>query len=334
MRPTRREALSAGMAALAGCARGVGRSPGAKSAVAVIKAEQYSGRLVEQVLEGARICALNVKGKRVLLKPNLVEFDPHTTINTNPVFVAAVYEAMRKLGAAEVLIGEGPGHRRDTLYLAEQAGYFRDVEEFEDHFVDLNRDDVYPVPGFLGDQDLYVPKTALSADILISLPKMKTHHWAGVTLSMKNLFGVVPGAVYGWPKNPLHYAGINRSIYELGRIFRRVFAIVDGVVGMEGNGPIQGTPKPCGVLVMGRDLAAVDATCCRLMGLDPTRVEYLQLARSFGNVDEERIEHRGERPAGLVQPFQVLERFEYLRAGTAGELELRAYGPGSNWCPS
>ena len=112
---------------------------------------------------------------------------------------------------------------------------------------------------------------------------------------MKNFFGLVPGSVYGWPKNELHYIGIPESIVELTRIFQRSFAIVDGIVGMEGNGPIQGTPKPAGVLVMGSDLPAVDATCCRIMGIDPAQIEYLKMAADrLGVVDEGRIEQRGD----------------------------------------
>ena len=107
---------------------------------------------------------------------------------------------------------------------------------------------------------------------------MKTHHWTGATLSMKNLFGVVPGGVYGWPKNVLHWAGIHECIADLHALFPRQFAIVDGIVGMEGNGPIQGTPKPAGVLVAGGDPVAVDATCCRIMQIDPLQIGYLRLA--------------------------------------------------------
>ena len=120
-------------------------------------------------------------------------------------------------------------------------------------------------------KSLYLPHTVLDCDLLVSLPKMKTHHWAGATLAMKNLFGLVPGGVYGWPKNVLHWAGIPESIVDLHHLFPRQFAIVDGIVGMEGNGPIQGTPKHAGVLVAGSDVAAVDATCCRIMGIDADR---------------------------------------------------------------
>ena len=183
-------------------------------------------------------------------------------------------------------------------------------------FADLNRDDVSPVQGFADRGEIYLPNTALGADLIVSLAKMKTHHWAGATLSMKNYFGVVPGSIYGWPKNELHQIGIDESIVELNRIFRRSFAIVDGIVGMEGNGPIQGTPKPVGVLVMGCDLPAVDATCCRIMGIDPARIDYLRMAseRALGVIEEAHIEQRGETIKSVQTPFELIEKFKEVPA--------------------
>ncbi|PYT11174.1 MAG: hypothetical protein DMG59_27135, partial [Acidobacteria bacterium] len=133
-------------------------------------------------------------------------------------------------------------------------------------------------------RSLYLPHTALGADLLVSLPKMKTHHWVGATLSMKNFFGLVPGGVYGWPKNVLHWAGINECIADLYRAFPRHFALVDGIDGMEGNGPIQGRTRHAGLIVAGSDLAAVDATCCRIMRIDPDKIEYLRLAGAGGPI--------------------------------------------------
>ncbi len=265
------------------------------------------------MLEGARACGLDVAGKRVLLKPNLVEFNAATAINTDPRVIAAAYEAMKILGAAEVLIGEGPGHRRDTLGMAEEAGYFHSAPGFERIFKDLNRDDVSPVANFAGEETFYFPNTALGADIIISLPKMKTHHWAGATLAMKNFFGLTPGSLYGWPKNKLHYLGIPRSIVALQRVFRKKFAIVDGIVGMEGNGPIQGSPKFAGVLVMGHDFVAVDATCCRIMGIDPEKVDYLRMAADMGHIRAQRIEQRGETVHSVESWFELTAKFKHLR---------------------
>ncbi len=142
---------------------------------------------------------------------------------------------------------------------------------------------------------------------------MKTHHWAGATLSMKNFFGLVPGSVYGWPKNQLHQIGIDRSIAELQRVFPRSFAIVDGIVGMEGNGPIQGSPKQSGVLVMGGDLVAVDATCCRIMGIDPARLEYLRLTAARGHLLAEHIDQRAESAAAVRTNFALPVSLKTIR---------------------
>jgi uncharacterized protein (DUF362 family) len=315
----RRKAIPlAGVALVSGYLGARGRSqktdvPRTKSAVAVLKAASYDEDLVQHVRRGVTECGLRVKGKRVLLKPNLVEFENSTCINTDPRLVAAAVEVFDELGATEVLIGEGPGHRRDTMGLVEEAGHMKQVRNFESRFVDLNRDDVSRVSGLFGEERAYLPNAVLAADIIVSMPKLKTHHWAGATVSMKNFFGVVPGSVYGWPKNRLHYFGIQESIVNLHRFFRqKSFAIVDGIIGMEGNGPIQGTPRHAGVIVFGEDLVAVDATCCRVMGIDPGKVGYLVNA-SAGNLETAWIEQRGESVASVKQDFTLIPEFRHLR---------------------
>lgn len=311
--------IASGLAAAAGaCSRRPERQWRRKEPVFVLRAPGYDAELTGPIRLAVQEAGIAVRGKRVLLKPNLVEFSRATAINTHPVFVAAVREALLSLGAAEVRIGEGPGHRRDTWTLAEEAGYFDAIPGFENLFVDLNRDEVAEA-GSLGEWGtLWTPKSLLEADLIVSLPKLKTHHWAGVTLSMKNLFGTVPGSLYGWPKNVLHLYGIDRSIVRLAETYAsRTVAIVDGITGMEGNGPIQGRPRQAGVVVAGKNLAAVDATCCRLMGIDPARVPSLAMARHLGPLEEGWIEQRGERPEALRQDFALMPMWEGLRAPRA-----------------
>lgn len=313
---TRRQALAtaAAGAALLRCGRAPRRFP--VSHVSIVKAADYNMDVYDTVYRMVAGHNLNVRGKRIVLKPNLVEYDANTSINTHPVIVHAAFEAFRKLGAAEVRIAEGPGHRRGTLDLADAAGYFSTVAKFEDSFTDLNTDAVAkrrignPVSKL---DSLYLPHTVLDCDLLVSVAKMKTHHWAGATLSMKNLFGLVPGAVYGWPKNVLHWAGIPESIVDLHHLFPKQFAIVDGIVGMEGNGPIQGTPKYAGVLVAGRDPAAVDATCCRVMGIDPKQIAYLQLARGVENLGEGAFRQTGESIASVRTNFELVKEWAGIR---------------------
>ncbi len=124
----------------------------------------------------------------------------------------------------------------------------------------------------------------------------------------------MPGGVYGWPKNALHWAGINESIADLHSLFPRQSAIVDGIVAMEGNGPIRGVPKPTGALVADRDPAAVDATCCRIMGIDPFRVDYLRLASSEqAHMSEVYIRQVGESIDTIAKPFALPPGFDGLR---------------------
>jgi hypothetical protein len=186
---------AAGTALLESCSR---TSPEVMepARVSIVRAPGYDADLLSVIRELIVDHDLEVRNKRVVLKPNLVEFDPGTPINTNPIFVEAVLEAFRSLGAAEVRIAEGPGHRRGTLDMADQAGYFQSIPGFESIFTDLNLDAVTEVPLKVRHSkiaSLYLPNTVLGCDLLVSLPKLKTHHWVGATLSMKNLFGLVPG---------------------------------------------------------------------------------------------------------------------------------------------
>jgi len=288
------------------------------SRVAIRCAARYQDDLAALLCETLKEFDLPIEGKTVLLKPNFVEPDANGVINTHPAVVAAARESFLRLGAHRVLIGEGPGHERDTEGIAETIGLRHHVGPLSDVFVDLNVDDVERIPTRSRAstlKELYLPLTLLNADFVVSMPKLKTHHWAGVTLSLKNMFGVVPGCSYGWPKNLLHWAGLTRSILDINSTARPDFAIVDGIVGMEGNGPIQGKPKPCGVIVMGDDPVAVDATCARIMGLVPERVDYLANAGLLlGHLKEEKIRQLGESITSVRTPFETLDEFRRLRA--------------------
>jgi uncharacterized protein (DUF362 family) len=286
------------------------------SHVAIRRATNYEQDFAALIYETLREFDLPVRDKTVLLKPNLVGLDPLGVMNTHPAIVAATRESFLRLGAAQVLIGDGPALDRDTEAIVESVRLREFTGPLARTFIDLNIDDVQRVPFETHAsrlKELYLPRTAMGVDFLVSMPKLKTHHWAGVTLSLKNMFGIVPGSCYGWPKNVLHWAGIDRAILDINAAARPDFAIVDGIIGMEGNGPIQGTPKACGLLIMGDDPVAVDATCCRVMGLLPEKVKYLaQAGTLLGHINPEKIEQRGENIASVRMPFAVVEGFRYL----------------------
>ncbi|MHC1788069.1 DUF362 domain-containing protein [Solidesulfovibrio sp.] len=286
-----------------------------RAEVFVAKAADYGVDIAGILRRGLAELGLTpqeMAGRRVLLKPNLVE--PHAAaghINTHPLVVRAAAEAFLALGARSVVVAEGAGHRRDAYLVLEESGLADVLAQDRLPFFDLNSGPVQRVGnrgGWSRLGDLWLPQALSQADMVVSVAKMKTHHWAGATLSMKNLFGVMPGVVYGWPKNVLHFAGIEPSILDINATVRPDFAIVDGIVGMEGDGPIMGEPAAAGVLVMGRSAVAVDATCCRVMGIDPGRLGYLRQADGkLGTIEASRIEQRGEAPAGVRRDFALLD---------------------------
>lgn len=284
--------------------------------VSIVRANSYTSNLQDLFRRILVEHQLPILGKRVLLKPNLVEFSPINPVNTHPLFVAAAVAAFRSLGAKQVHIAEGPGHRRMTLDLASAAGYFNAVPGFERNFTDLNLDEVSRIRlrnPFSSLSELYLPHTALDCDLLVSLPKMKTHHWTGATLAMKNLFGLVPGGVYGWPKNALHWAGIDECVADLHYLFPRQFCLVDAIEAMEGNGPILGNSITPGLIVAGAYPPSVDATCCRIMRIDPQKVKYLRLISRRSGWKMDSVQQLAESPESVETRFSLIPELEYLR---------------------
>jgi len=132
---------------------------------------------------------------------------------------------------------------------------------------------------------------------------------------MKNMFGVVPGTKYGWPKNILHWSGIQESILDVCATVPIHFVIADGIMAMEGNGPLAGTSRPLRSIVLADDPVAADATCARLMSLHPESIPHIHEAAKFlGNASTELI----DQLAGPVRvpdvPFKIVPEFEHLRA--------------------
>jgi uncharacterized protein (DUF362 family) len=293
-----------------------------RSAVGLFPAATYAVDFADVIGRGLRELAVDVRGKSVLLKPNIVEYAAGTAINTDSTVVAGAAAAFLRAGAREVVVGEGPGHRRDVEYLLAATGLGDHLRELRVRFVDLNHDNAKVTKlrsRFMELDELVLPVEVLRSDFVVSMPKLKTHHWAGITASMKNLFGVVPGAVYGWPKNILHVHGIKNSILDLTTTVRAQLSIVDAVVGMEGDGPIMGKARQTGFVAMGTDLVAVDATCARVIGFDPNQIGYIrQAADFFGNIDTGRIDQRGEPIARYQTRFEVLDQFRAMQAISSG----------------
>ena len=185
------------------------------------------------------------------------------------------------------------------------------LDEERIEFVDLNHDDVYSRPQPPAAHR--APRAPAARDAPPGRPDRLAAQDEDAPLGRSDLFDEEPlrrdaGICYGWPKNVLHHAGIPASILDINGAVGPHLAIVDGIIGMEGDGPIMGTPRAAGVLVMGTNLPAVDATCARLMGIDPWRVAYLAAASGrLGPIAERHIRQRGEPIASLAQRFALLD---------------------------
>jgi uncharacterized protein (DUF362 family) len=249
-----------------------------------------------------------VAGKRVLVKPNLIDVIEGHPVTSGANVVGAVISLLKELGASEIAVGDGPGFRREAWPVVQASGLAAVLAPLKQPFVDLNYDAPAPMPAhdgwFLKARELWLPRHVREADLIVSVPKLKTHHWAGVSLSLKNLFGIVPGCRYGWPKNFLHTNGLALSVLGVYQAARPVVAVVDGIVGMEGDGPLFGDPVPHGLLAVGADPVAVDATCCRLMGISPMEVDHLLLAHWAGIGQVSKIEVRGAAPESLRRQYR------------------------------
>ncbi len=310
---TRRRLLMTGLGGAAAAVSWLkwGQKGGPQEDVFIARNQRYDGDLRTVIAEGLQATGAKpaaFRGKRVLLKPNIVEpVRGIPQITTHPAVVVAAAEVFRSWGA-EVSVGEAPGHLRDTRFVLSESGFADAMRELRITFSDLNYEDTRFSPltnGFSKLDGFHLPQSVHEADVVVSMPKMKTHHWVGVTGAMKNLYGVLPGIAYGWPKNVLHFHGIPQTVCDINQTLKPI-TIVDGILGMDGDGPIMGNPVEAGLIVIGTNAPAVDATLCRLMDLLPERIPYLALAAGrLGPLRESSIRQQGESIAANRRPFEI-----------------------------
>ena len=312
-----RRALLAGASAVAVGAVAfplIKRLTGQRASVFVARHQRYSGPLARTIRDGLLATGFDpswVRDKRVILKPNMVEPDRRSPqMTTHPAMVAAAAEVFLAWGA-DVAVGEAPAHVRDTDMALVESGIDSVIRSENLPFIDFNYAETTTVANRGGTsnlQELFFPTAVTAADLIVSMPKLKTHHWVGMTASLKNMYGTLPGQIYGWPKNVLHFAGIPQTVVDINASLPKTIAIVDGILCMEGDGPIMGTPKPMGLVAVSTNCTALDATLARILGFDPARVSYLELADGrLGPIADYRIEQKGEPWQGLVNPFAIVD---------------------------
>ena len=302
--------------------------------VALVKCDTYDDGEVESALRAAleQVDGLSFvrPGMRIAVKLNLVTaMKPETAATVHPAVVCALTRVLRERGA-EVVFGDGPGGVYSAAYLrvvydvcgirrAEREG-----AELNDDFSVLNAE--FP-DALLAKQFPYTAYLS-KADAIIDLCKLKTHGMMGMTCAVKNFFGSVPGTSkpefhYRFPRAE-DFANVLVDLYEYSG---PRLCICDAVVGMEGNGPTQGTPRKIGCLIAGRNGHMLDAVAADLIGLKAGEVPTVKAAMDRGLLpsDLSSLKIYGDPARFRVPDFQTIPAqssvfFHVLGEGIPGKI--------------
>lgn len=290
-----------------------GRDSADASTVVAIRCASYDGVEVQDavnrglsLLGGAEAFAQS--GERILLKPNLlIGRSPERGVNTHPSVFRAVATAFQAAGA-ELSYGDSPGFGKPQA-AAQRAGLLEVAQELGVELADFTRGETISFPEGRQNKQFTIARGALSADGLVSLPKLKSHGLTRVTGAIKNQFGCIPGPLKMEFHARLPMAELfSQMLVDLNRFLKPRLFIMDGIVAMEGNGPQNGTPCPMNVLLFSRDPVALDATVCRLIELEPKLVLPIQYGVEFGLGAYENIEYLGDPIESFVNEEFVINR--------------------------
>lgn len=270
------------------------------SKVAVVKGKR-GHEPVFRALDLVDYAAVLSGWKRALIKVNFITTKTWDTgATTDPIVVEAIIERLKKL-AIEVYVVESDA----TMTNADKAFESTGMKEMCDrngvqclnlrHVKDRVNIDI---PDGKALKKITVPRIVTTSAI-VSAAKLKTHNWTGVTLGMKNMFGLLPDKL----KSKYHLMGINKVIAEINTVLKPTLTVIDGFVAMEGRGPVGGTPVQMDLIIAGSDPVATDATACRIMGFDPHEIKHIFKAyeKGLGNIDD--IQVVGERLENVSRPF-------------------------------
>jgi len=249
---------------------------------------------VDKVFE---LFPLDLKGKTVLIKPNVLRASrAEEGIVTHPAVLRAVVEKVETMGPHSIVVGDNPGMFnygeneecfKKTGLMEASEGYYRNIG-IDSEQVDFNRD-------FM--DHVHLSRIVLDADIIISLPKFKTHGLTVISAAVKNSYGFLPGA----QKAHLHKAAgsperFHDMLVDVFRLRIPDLFIVDAVVGMEGNGPASPDLREIGLIMASDNAVAMDAVIATMTGCDPSRLRFLQRAqeKGLGDYDLNTINIIGE----------------------------------------
>ncbi|MEK7274927.1 MAG: DUF362 domain-containing protein [Candidatus Desantisbacteria bacterium] len=235
--------------------------------------------------------------KTVVLKPNIVmPAKPETAAVTHPSVVEATINLLRAAGIEDISIVEEPAIGLDVKESFRISGYTELANRMGVSlygFDDVEKAEIQWKYG-----RLKIPRIFLDADLYINLPKIKTHGYTTVTLSIKNQKGLVSDQI----KKYIHTLGLHIPLIELARVISPHLIIMDGIYAMEGEGPTQGKSKRLNALVVGTNQLECDIAACRLMGIDPYNVAHLAYGINEGLGEAEPV-ITGDSIQSLMRQF-------------------------------
>jgi len=240
--------------------------------------------------------------KRVLIKVNFITTKTWDTgATTDPMVVEAIIRRLKDL-SIETCVVESDATMTSADKAFEVTGMGEMCERNGVACLNLRhiKDRVeIRIPNGETLKSISVPRIVTESGI-ISVPKLKTHTSTKVTLGMKNMFGLLPDKF----KAKYHYKGISKVLVDINTVLKPRLTVVDGFIGMEGPGPVSGTPVQMDLILAGEDIVATDATACRIMGIDPHEVSHIRKAaeKGLGNIDD--IQVLGERIEDVARIFR------------------------------
>lgn len=237
--------------------------------------------------------ALSNKDK-VFIKPNLINDSPPSSgVTTDLRIVASLIRILKNIGVTDVMVGESAILSTEDVL---KKHNFYSLKDYGVKTLNLDKAEWIKVESgmFESFKRFHLPKAVLEADVIISVPKMKTHAETGVTLSIKNLIGLIPRG----DRMIAHKGNINEAIVAVFQYLnaqKKFFSVVDGIIALEGRrGPVIGNTVKLGLIIMGSDPLAVDSTCVRIMGAKPKDILHIDMACALGLGVTDNIEILGK----------------------------------------
>ena len=272
--------------------------------VALVKGSRELATVYKAIELAGGIKDIAEKYSRALIKVNFITTKTYETgVTTDPLIVEGLIRKAREV-FDQVFVVESDASMTDADKACEITGIKEVCERNETVFLNLRREKdrvKLPIPDSETLKEIKVPKIVVESAV-INAAKLKTHKVTGVSLGMKNMFGLLPEKM----KFKYHLRNISKVIVDINTVLKPQFTIIDGFYALEGPGPTSGTPIKMDLLVAGRDIVAVDATACRVMGIEPTEIYHIKRAheRGLGEIDEARINVVGAKVEGVKRRFK------------------------------